>query len=303
MAYIVKYIRDLSDKTKIENICLRDVSLGYKVMVFSDCSDKCELQVENTTFTFCHDAKQQAVENAKKHYAEKCQFYVKRAIYSVDPDIYPDAAKIKEMDYEAAQELLVNGYNEIDYNIINLAKRGSVRLEILSLDDSEPTVIKEVAVMDNNIIRSISQDSDIAVITLTERPDRKGETFRILRLLSENDIYVDSIMLSAATAQHQDLSICILRKDRPKVCTILEENRDILEFSNIIVAENVAKISVMGNGFHTQKGVAAKLFEVLYNSDINLMMVFTSEVKISFIIEKSQVNKAIHAIHKNLIAK
>ena len=303
MAYVVKYIKDFSDTTKIEKVCLRDVSLGYKVMVFSDCEARCGLQVENTTFTFCGDAKRQAVENAKKYFAEKCQFYVKRAVYSVDPDIYPDAAKIKEMDYEAAQELLVNGYNEIDYSIINLAKRGSVRLEILSLDDSEPTTIKEVAVMDSNIIRSISQDTDIAVVTLTERPDRKGETYRILNLLSENDIYVDSIMLSAAASQHQDLSICIRRKDRPKVCTLLDENRGTMDFSDIIVAENVAKVSVMGNGFHTQKGVAAKLFEVLYKNDINLMMVFTSEVKISFIIDKSQVGKAIHAIHKNLIAK
>ena len=303
MAYIVKYIKDFSNSEKIEQICLKDISLGYKVMVFSDCASKCDLQVENTTFTFCHNAEQQAVEAAKKHYAEKCQFYVKHAVFSVDPDVYPDAYKIKEMDYEAAQELLVNGYNEIDYNVINIAKRGSVRLEILSLTDNEPTTIKEVAAVDNNIIRSISQDSDIAVVTLTERPDKKGETFKILKLLSDADIYVDSIMLSAPAMEHQNLSVCIRREDKQKVWQLLDENKASLSFKNILISENVTKISVMGSGFHTQKGVAAKLLEVLYVNDINIMMIFTSEVKISIVIEKSQANKAIHAIHKNLIAK
>lgn len=301
MAYIVKFIKDFSDKAKINSVCLKDVSLGYKVMVFSDCANKCDLQVENTTFTFCDDAKMQAVEAARKHYAEKCQFYVEHAVYSVDPNVYPEASKIKEMDYEAAQELLVNGYNEIDYNVINLAKRGSVRLEILSLTDSEPTTIKEVAAVDSNVIRSISEDSDIAVVTLTERPDQKGETFKILKLLSDEDIYVDSIMLSAPAMGHQNLSVCIRREDKPKVQQLLEGKRSSLDFKNIIFADNVAKISVMGSGFHNQKGVAAKLLEVLYSSDINIMMIFTSEVKISIVIEKQQANKAIRAIHKNLI--
>ena len=148
MAYIVKYIKDFSDTELIKQACRRELGLGYKVMVFSHAENTCGLEMENVAFVFCDNPTEQAILSAKKLYAEKCQFYVKRAIYSVDPVVYAEAVKLKELDYESAQELSVNGYNEISYYDFNLAKRNSVRMEIMSLTDSEGTTVKEVTAMD-----------------------------------------------------------------------------------------------------------------------------------------------------------
>lgn len=301
MAYIVKYIKDFSDIKAIKKCCEKELQLGYKIRVFSAEENACAAEMENVEFVFCPDPTQQAILAAKKLYAEKCQFYVKRAVYSVDPSIYSDAVKIREMDYEAAQELSVNGYNEISYEDINLAKRNSVRMEIMSLSDYEGTTVKEVTTMDEKVIKSMSKDSDILVVTLTEIPDQKGATYNIFKTLSDADIYIDSIMLPAANNSQQDISFCVRREDRQKVQNLLLPKQEILKFRDIFISDNVAKISVMGAGFHTQKGIATRVLQVLYESDINIMMIFTSEVKISLVVEKSQADRAIHAIHKNLI--
>lgn len=303
MAYIVKYIKDFSDTALVKQACSRELQLGYKVLVYSHSHNSCDLQLENVEFVFCDNPTEQAILSAKKLYAEKCQFYVKRAIYSVDPMVYAEAIKLRELDYESAQELSVNGYNEISYYDFNLAKRNSVRMEILSLADSEGTTVKEVTAMDENVIKSMSKDTDILVVTLTEIPDKKGATYSIFKAVSDADVFIDSIMLPAANGGQQDISFCIRREDGAKVQQLLLSKQQQLQFKNIFVSDSVAKISVMGAGFHTQKGIATKVLQVLYESDINIMMIFTSEVKISLVVEKSQADKAIHAIHKNLITK
>ena len=188
------------------------------------------------------------------------------------------------------------------YEVFDLAKRNSVRLEVLSLSDSEPTVIKEVSGVGEKIIKSMSKDTDINIVTLTEIPDKKGITYHIFKVLSDKDIYVDSIMLPAANHSQQDISFCIKGGDAKTVSDLLLAHRDSLQFRDIIINDNVAKISVMGAGFHTQKGIATRLLEVLYENDINIMTIFTSEVKISVIIDKTQADKAIRAIHKKLIS-
>lgn len=301
MAYIVKYIKEFTDHNRIKAVCAKDTALGYKVKVFASPKKQCDIAMENVTFEYVDKPMEQAVKAAKELYAEKCQLYLKRAIYSVDPREYDFAEKIRELDYQEAQELSVNGFNGIKYYIFDLAKRNSVRLEVLSLDDGEPTVIKEVSGVGEKIIKSMSKDTDINIVTLTELPDKKGITYHIFKLLSDEDIYVDSIMLPAASNNQQDISFCIKGGDKAQVEQLLIQNRQQLEFRDIIINENVAKISVMGAGFHTQKGVAAKLLQVIYENDINIMTIFTSEVKISLVVEKTQADKAIRAIHKNLI--
>ena len=301
MAYIVKYINDFSDKELIKQACNRELALGYKIMVFSHTDNTCGIKMENVDFVFCTNPTEQAILSAKKLYAEKCQFYVKRAVYSVDPKLYDEAVKLKELDYESAQELSVNGYNEISYYDFNLAKRNSVRMEIMSLNDYDGTVVKEVTTMDENVIKSMAKDTDILVVTLTEIPDKKGATYNIFKTLSDADVFIDSIMLPAANGGQQDISFCIRREDSTAVQQLLLSQQTELQFKNLFISDNVAKISVMGAGFHTQKGIATKVLKVLFENDINIMMIFTSEVKISLVVEKTQADKAIRAIHKNLI--
>ena len=302
MAYIVQYVKDFSDTEKVRKVCEKYTKLAYKVKVYTHSSNVCGFAMENVEVEYSPNPMEQAVLSAHKLYAEKCQFYMERGgIYSVDPYLFPMAEKIREMDYDEAMELAVNGYNDISQDVILTAKRNSTRLEILSFDDDDPTTIKEVAGMSEKVIQSITKDTDLAVVTLTEIPDKKGVTYRIFKALSDENLYVDSIMLPAANQHQQDISFCIKAEDRKSVERILMENQQHLLFSDIIIKSNVAKISVMGAAFQTQSGIASKLLEVLYNSDINIMMISTSEVKISVILERSHADWAIHEIHKQMI--
>lgn len=302
MAYIVQYIKDFSDMDKVRTVCEKYTALAYKVKVFTHSKNFSDLKIENVTFEYCENPVEQAVLSAHSLYAEKCQFYMERGgIYSVDPYLFPQAEKIREMDYDEALELSANGYNDISQEVILVAKRNSVRLEILSFDDDEPTTIKEVSGVSEKIIQSITKDTDLAVVTLTEIPDKKGVTYHIFKALSDENLYVDSIMLPAANQHQQDISFCIKSEDRQKVEQVLLANQQQLNFKDIIIRSNIAKISVMGAAFQTQSGIAAKLLEVLYKSDINIMMIFTSEVKISVVLERSHADWAIHEIHKHMI--
>lgn len=302
MAYIVKYIKDFSDINKIKSVCRQDIMLGYKVAVFSKEENQCDINIENAQFFFCPKPMENAVLYAKKCFAEKCQFYMKvGGIYTVDPAIYKGAIKIKELDYDEFIELSVNGYKAIHPKVINLAKRNSVRLELLSLEDSVPTIVKEVVEVEGNIVKTMTKDPNIVVVTLTEIPDKKGVTYHIFKLLSDEEIYVDSIMLPAANHNQQDISFCIRAEDLKKTENILLNQKNKLEFKEIIVNQDTAKISVTGSGFQTRKGIAAKLLEVLFENDININMIFTSEVKISIVLSKSQADLAIKKIHENLI--
>ena len=302
MAYIVQYIKDFSNADNVRAVCEKYTKLAYKVKVFTHSENRCDLALENVDFEYSTNPMEQAVLSAHQLYAEKCQFYMERGgIYSVDPYLFPQAEKIKYLDYDEAMELAVNGYNDISQNVISIAKRNSTRIEVLSFDDDEPTTIKEVAGVEEKIIQSITKDTSLAIVTLTEIPDKKGVTYQIFKTLSDEKINVDSIMLPAACLHQQDMSFCINIEDRQKVEQLLQQKQPQLQFKDIIVRSNVAKISVMGAAIRTQSGIASRLLEVLYKSDINVMSIFTSEMKISVILERSHADWAIHEIHKNMI--
>lgn len=302
MAYIVQYIKDFSDTEKVRTVCEKYTKLAYKVKVYTHRQNQCGFCMENVTVEYTANPMEQAVLSAHQLYAEKCQFYMERGgIYSVDPYLFLNAEKIREMDYDEALELSANGYNDISQEVILAAKRNSVRLEVLSFDDDEPTTIKEVAGVGEKVIQSITKDTGLAVVTLTEIPDKKGVTYRIFKALSDEKLNVDSIMLPAANQHQQDISFCINMADRQMVEQVLLEHQSELQFKDIIIKSNVAKVSVMGAAFQTQAGIASRLLEVLYNSDINVMMIYSSEVKFSVILERSHADWAIHEIHKQMI--
>ncbi|MEG2192965.1 MAG: ACT domain-containing protein, partial [Oscillospiraceae bacterium] len=202
---------------------------------------------------------------------------------------------------DEAMELTTAGYHFLGEEVLEYAKRHSVRLEVLSIEDDVPTTIKEVFGLDGMLIKSVIKDPNIVVITLTEVPDKKGMSYHIFKTLSEGNIFVDSIMLPAANHSQQDISFLVKSGDKALVEKVLQANRSHLEFKDIIVNDNVAKISVIGSGIQTQYGVAAKFLEVLYNNDINVMMIFTTEIKISVVVENSMADLAVHEIHKAFI--
>ncbi|MEG0019588.1 MAG: ACT domain-containing protein [Oscillospiraceae bacterium] len=303
MAYIIKYIKKLSHNGRaLEEICKKDIENGYKVRLFFDELPSEKLEIPTVECIACAFAGLAAVKAAVALYAEKCQFYFERGgIFSIDPKKYSYGKKIPKLDYDEAMELTTAGYHFLGEEVLEYAKRHSVRLEVLSIEDDVPTTIKEVFGLDGMLIKSVIKDPNIVVITLTEVPDKKGMSYHIFKTLSEGNIFVDSIMLPAANHSQQDISFLVKSGDKALVEKVLQENRSRLEFKDIIVNDNVAKISVIGSGIQTQYGVAAKFLEVLYNNDINVMMIFTTEIKISVVVENSKADLAVHEIHKAFI--
>ncbi len=302
MAYLVKYFKEFSNINEIVLECEKDINLGYKIEVISDLKNKCDITHDNIKFIFCENPMEQAVLTARSLFAEKCQFYFEKGgIYSADLSLYDNPEKIGELDYDEAIELAVSGYDDIEVSTLYLAKRNSVRLEILSLNDKNPTIIKEVAGTSIKPFKCITKDTDIVIITLTEIPDKKGATYNIFKTLSDKNVYVDSIMLPAANHNQQDISFCVKSNDKQVVVNLLKDKKNCLEFKDLIVNESVAKISVTGDSLCMQPGIATKVLEVLYECDISVMMIVTTEVRFSVVLEKKYADLAVRAIHKNLI--
>lgn len=303
MAYIIKYIKNFpQDIELLKKICADDAAKGYSIVIFSDAIPENPVEIPNATVIICKNAKCKAVEKSIELYAEKCQFYFDRGgIFSIDPREYTAAKKVPNMDYDEALEMTVAGYHLLGEEVISTAKRHSVRLEVLSLEDSEPTVIKEVLGLEGMLVKSVIKDLSIVIVTLTEVPDKKGASYQIFKTLADENIFVDSIMLAAANHSQQDISFAIKADDRNRVGVVLENSKEKLEFSDIIINDNVAKISIIGLGIQTKYGVAAKFLEVMYKNDINVMMIFTTEIKISIVVEKTSADLAVHKIHKEFI--
>lgn len=303
MAYIIKYIKKFpQDITVLEKICNEDTNKGYKIEIFSDDIPEMAIVINDVPIKICRNAKPQAVIRAKELYAEKCQFYFDRGgIFSIDPKEYACAKKVPSMDYDEALEMTVAGYHLLGEEVLAIAKRNSVRIEVLSLEDSVPTVIKEVLGQEGMLIKSVIKDNNIVIVTLTELPDKKGASYHIFKALSDENIFIDSIMLAAANHNQQDISFAIKADDKITVCDILNGKRNELFYKDVIITDNVAKISIIGLGIQAKFGVAASFLEILYKNDINVMMIFTTEIKISIVVEKSCADIAVHKIHKAFI--
>ena len=241
-----------------------------------------------------------AVALAAVLHADLCEIYTDvDGVYTADPRIVPNARKLPEITYDEMLELATAGAKVLHNRSVEMAKKYSVPMVVRSsLNESEGTIVKEVVKMEKMLITGVAADKNTARISVIGVEDRPGIAFNIFNKLAKNNINVDIILQSVRRDGTKDISFTVSQDDLKDALTILEENKEPLTIKNITHNEGVAKVSIVGAGMMTNPGVASKLFEALFNYGININMISTSEIRITVLVEESEIDKAVRAIHE-----
>ena len=240
-----------------------------------------------------------AVALAAACHADLCEIYTDvDGVYTTDPRIVPDAVKLDEISYDEMLELASLGANVLHNRSVEMAKKYNVNMCVRSsLTRAEGTFVKEAVNMEKMLVRGVTKDNDVARISLLNIPDSPGKAFSLFSLLAKKNINVDLIIQSIGRSNTKDISFTVSEGNLKEAVEILEANKDIIGFEEIAHTDAVSKVSIVGAGMVTNAGVAAKMFEALYEAHINIQMIATSEIKVSVLIDAENANKAVKAIH------
>lgn len=233
--------------------------------------------------------------------ADLCQIYTDvDGVYTADPRIVKDARKLDEVTYNEMLELATLGAQVLHNRSVEMAKRYSVNLEVLSSFSGKPgTKVKEVVkTMERSHISGVARDKNIARLALVGLEDTPGIAFKIFSLLARNNVNVDIILQSIGRSETKDISFTVAKGDMELAQKLLEENRDIIRFDHIDVTDNIAKVSIVGAGMVNNPGVAAAMFEALFSAGINISMISTSEIKVSVLVDIEDADRAVQVIHE-----
>ncbi len=231
--------------------------------------------------------------------ADRCEIYTDvEGVYTADPRVVKNARKLDEITYDEMLELASLGAKVLHNRSVELAKKYKVELVVRSsLTNAEGTIVKEECKMEKMLVNGVAADKDVARIAVIGIQDRPGKAFDLFSLLSKNNISVDIILQSIGRDGTKDITFTVAKGDLKDVTEIIESNMEHLEASSFLFDENVAKVSVVGAGMASNAGVATKMFEALYDADINIHMISTSEIKISVLVSEENADDALKAIH------
>ena len=246
-----------------------------------------------------------AVALAAALHADKCEIYTDvDGVYTADPRLVKDAVKLKEVTYDDMLELATLGAKVLHNRSVELAKKYGVELVVRSsLNHSEGTVVKEKVKMEKMLIAGVTADRNTARVSVIGVEDRPGIAFKIFNTLAKNGINVQIILQSVGREGTKDISFLVSQDDLKDTLEVLEAHKEGLTIQEIKYNEDVAKISVVGAGMMSNPGVAAKMFEALYNSRININMISTSEIRITVLVDEKDVDKAVIAVHDEFVSR
>ena len=244
-----------------------------------------------------------AVALAASLHAERCQIFTDvEGVYTADPRKIEGAKKLKEITYDEMLELATLGAQVLNNRSVEMAKKYNVEVEVLSSLKRVPgTIVKEVAKMEKMLVRGVTKDTNVTRVSIIGVPDVPGIAFKIFSKLAAKGINVDIILQSVGRDGTKDISFTVSRDNGETVAEILSTSFEELAGKEIVTDNQVAKISVVGAGMETHPGTAAKMFEALYEIDVNIQMIATSEIKISVLIDEKDADRAVAAVHKSFI--
>ena len=242
-----------------------------------------------------------AIMFAKFFKAKKCIIYTDvDGVYSTDPNKLKSAKKIRVISYEEMLEMASLGAKVMQPHSIQDARLNRVDIEVRSsFTNKKGTLItKRKNIKNNKIITGISSTTNDAKVTLLGVRDKPGIAASIFKPLSENSINVDMVVQNiSANGKETDLTFTIKSDDLNKTRKIILQNKNI-NFRDLIFDKNVSKVSIIGVGMVTTPGVTYRMFQSLAEQKINIQVISTSEIKISVLINKNSVQKAISSLHK-----
>lgn len=241
-----------------------------------------------------------AVALAAVLHADLCQIYTDvDGVYTADPRYVKGAKKLDEITFDEMLELATLGAQVLHNRSVEMAKRYNVNLEVISSFSGNPgTKVKEVVkTMEKTHVSGVAKDKNVARLALVGLADQPGIAFKIFSLLAKRGINVDIILQSIGRNNTKDISFTVNKADMDAAKSVLEEHKDSIDFDHIDVNDNVAKVSIVGAGMINNPGVAALMFEALFNAGININMISTSEIKVSVLVDINDADRAVQAIH------
>ncbi len=240
-----------------------------------------------------------AVAIAAAMHADLCQIYTDvEGVYTADPRKVENATKLPEISYDEMLELATLGAQVLNNRSVEMAKKYNIELEVLSSMTKAPgTIVKEKTKMEKMLISGVAKDTDVARISVTGIPDLPGLAFKMFSKLSAKDINIDIILQSIGHDGKKDISFTVPKSRGNEAVECLTDYMTNLGAKEVLYDDKVAKISIVGAGMESHAGVATKMFEALYDAQVNIQMISTSEIKVSVLIDTVDADKAVKAIH------
>lgn len=238
--------------------------------------------------------------------AKVCEIYTDvEGVFTADPEICATAKKLDRISFEEMLEMASTGAKVLQIRSVELAKKCHVPVHVRSsFTEAEGTwVVEEEEGMDSVLLTGVVCDKDEAKITIQRVPDRPGLAAQIFSPISEANIVVDMIIQNASEDGTTDLTFTVPKADYKKAISLVEKALPEIQARGIVADTRIAKVSIVGVGMRTHAGVAAKMFQVLSREGINIVMISTSEIKISVIIDEKYTELAVRVLHDEFVDK
>ncbi len=232
--------------------------------------------------------------------ADVCEIYTDvKGVYTADPRIVPNARKLDRICFEEMLEMASAGAKVLQVRSVEIGMKYGIPIHVRSsFEEEEGTmVVPFTKDMEDVLVSAVTHDKNQARITVVDVPDRPGIAKAIFKPLADANINVDMIVQNVSHEGLTDLSFTVAETDLPKAVKVIEEVVKEIGAKGYTTDERIAKVSVVGVGMRSHPGVAAKMFETLANEGINILMISTSEIKISCIIEDKYTELAVRALH------
>lgn len=234
--------------------------------------------------------------------ADLCEIYTDvDGVYTTDPNIVPEAKKLEKISYEEMLELASLGAKVLQTRSVEFAMKYGVPVVVRSSFNDNPgtLVTKEDKDMEKVVVSGVAYDKNQAKITVMAVPDTPGIAARLFRGIADANIVVDMIVQNISSdGNAADISFTVPKTDSKKTLKLAEEIAKALNAKSVNLREDIAKISVVGVGMRTHSGVASQMFDTLAKHGINIMMIGTSEIKVSCVIELKYTELAVRVLHE-----
>jgi len=233
--------------------------------------------------------------------ADICEIYTDvDGVYTTDPSICPDARKLSRISYDEMMELASLGAKVLQIRSVEFAKKYNVPIHVRSSfsEKNGTMVLKEDEKMEQVYVSGVTYNKNEARVTLVRVPDKPGVASRIFTPISEANIVVDMIIQNNRADGHTDMTFTVSKNDLKKALKLVKKTAEEIKAQEVQADENIAKVSIVGAGMRNHAGVAAKMFTALAQENINIIMISTSEIKISCLVEAKYGELAVRVLHE-----
>ncbi|MEW6519643.1 MAG: aspartate kinase [Thermodesulfobacteriota bacterium] len=232
--------------------------------------------------------------------ADQCEIFTDvQGVYTTDPNICPSARKIDRITYDEMLELASLGAKVLDIRSVSLAKRYKVPVHVRStFTNTEGTwVVEEDKIMESMLVSGVTYNKNEARITFAKVPDKPGIASRIFNPISDAGIVVDMIIQNTREGDMTDMTFTVPKSDFERAMKIMQKTAEEIGAESVSGDTKIAKVSIVGVGMRNHSGIATTMFHILSRENINIMMITTSEIKISCVIEEKYTELAVRALH------